>query len=176
MMEKSGLRAKLNEDLKNAMRSGDTVKRDTVRFLLSDIKYAEIAKQQTFDDAGIIGVISKEVRQRQESIDAFKLGNRPDLVAKEEAELAVIKAYLPQQVSRDEIKKVAERIIKEVGAKSPAEKGKVIPKVIAELKGKAGGQEISTIVTELLSSGPHYNPDSSNLGQWGTKVPLLYFK
>jgi uncharacterized protein len=150
-MEKTGLKAKLTEDMKDAMRAGNTVKRDTIRFLLSDVKYTEIAKMQTLDDAGIIGVISREVRQRQESIDAFKAGNRPDLVAKEEAELAVVKSYLPQQASREEIVRAAERIIKEVGAKSPAEKGKVIPKVIAEFKGKASGQEISTVVNELLS-------------------------
>jgi uncharacterized protein YqeY len=91
-MEKTDLKTKLNSDLRDAMRSGNTVKRDTIRFLLSDIKNTEIARNQPIDDTGILGVISKEVRQRTESIDAFKAGNRPDLVAKEEAELAVIKS------------------------------------------------------------------------------------
>ena len=152
MMEKAGLKAKLNDDLREAMRSGNTVKRDTIRFLLADIKNTEIARQQTLDDAGILGVMAKEVRQRQESIDAFKAGHRPDLVAKEEAELAVIKSYLPQPATHEEIVQAAERIIGEVGAKGPGDKGKVMPKVIAELRGKASGQEINAVVTELLSS------------------------
>lgn len=150
-MEKTGLKAKLNEDLREAMRSGNTVKRDTIRYLLADIKNTEIARRETLDDAGIIGVAAKEVRQHQESIDAFKTGNRPDLVAKEEAELAVIKSYMPQPASHEEIVKAAERIISEVGARGPGDKGKVMPKVIAEFKGKAGGQEINAVVTELLS-------------------------
>ena len=151
-MEKTGLKAKLNDDLRGAMRSGNTVKRDTIRFLLADIKNTEIARQQTLDDAGILGVMAKEVRQRQESIDAFKAGHRPDLVAKEEAELAIIKSYLPVQATHEEIVQTVERIINEVGAKGPSDKGKVIPKVIAELRGKASGQEINAVVTELLSS------------------------
>jgi uncharacterized protein YqeY len=152
-MEKTGLITKLNVDMHLAMRAGDTVKRDTIRYLLADIKYAEIAKNQPLDEAGILGVFAKEVRQRQESIDAFKAGNRPDLVAKEEAELAVVKSYLPQPATHEEIIAVARRIIGEVGAKSLAERGKVMPKVIAELKGKAGGAEINAVVTELLSAG-----------------------
>jgi hypothetical protein len=120
--------------------------------LLADIKNTEIARQQTLDDAGILGVMAKEVRQRQESIDAFKAGHRPDLVAKEEAELAVIRSYLPQPATHEEIVQAAERIIGEVGAKGPGDKGKVMPKVIAELRGKASGQEVNAVVTELLSS------------------------
>jgi uncharacterized protein YqeY len=151
-MEKTGLKAKLNDDLRGAMRSGNTVKRDTIRFLLADIQNTEIARRETLDDAGILGVMAKEVRQRQESIDAFKAGHRPDLVAKEEAELAVIRSYLPQQATHEEIVAIAERVINEVGAKGPGDKGKVIPKVIAELRGKASGQKINAVVTELLSS------------------------
>ena len=148
----AGLKAKLNDDLRQAMRSGEKVKRDTIRFLLADVKNTEIARREPLDDAGVIGVIAKEVRQREESIEAFKAGNRPDLVAKEEAELAVVKSYMPQQASREEIVTVAKRIIGEVGAKGPGDRGRVIPKVIAKLKGKASGQEINKVVMELLSS------------------------
>jgi uncharacterized protein len=151
-MEKQGLIARLNEDMHRAMRGGDNVKRDTIRFLLADIKYAEIAKNFPLDEAGIMGVLAKEVRQRTESIEAFKAGNRPDLVTKEEAELTVVKSYMPQQATHEEIVAVAKRIIGETGAKSMAERGKVMPKVIAELKGKAAGQEINAVVTELLSA------------------------
>jgi uncharacterized protein YqeY len=143
----------LNEDTHAAMRQGDTVKRDTLRFLLADIRNTEIARNGPLDDDGVLGVMAREVRQRQESIDAFKAGNRPDLVTKEEAELAVVKSYLPAPASTEEIIAVARRVIAEVGAKNLAERGKVIPRVIAALKGKAGGAQISAVVTELLSAG-----------------------
>ena len=148
----AALKQKLNDDMKQALRSGDKVKLSTIRLLLSAVKYTEIARQTALTDADILGVITKEVKQRQESILAFKQGNRPDLVAKEEAEMAILVAYLPQQMTRDEIIAEARRVIAEVGAKGIGDKGKVMPKIIAELKGKADGREINNIVTELLSS------------------------
>ncbi len=146
----TSLKDKLNDELKQALRSGDNVKRNTIRLLLSAINNAEIAKQAKLTDADIFGVIAKEIRQRQESIEAFKLGNRADLVAGESAELVVLQSYLPAQMSRDEIVNVAKRIIDEVGAHGPNDKGKVMPKIIAELKGKADGRDINNVVTELL--------------------------
>ena len=111
---------------------------------------AEIARRATLGDADILGIIAKEVRQRHESIEAFKQGNRQDLVAKEEAEMAVLQEYLPQQMTREEIVEAARRIIEEVGAQEPGDKGKVMPKLIAQLKGRADGREINAAVTELL--------------------------
>lgn len=146
------LKQQLNDDLRQALRSGDKLKLSTLRMLLSAVKYTEIARQVTLTDADIYGVISKEARQRQESIEAFKAGNRPDLVAKESAELAILQAYLPKQMSRDEIVAEARKVIAETGAKSIADKNKVMPKIIAQLKGKADGKEINAVVTELLSS------------------------
>ena len=146
----ASLKDKLKEDLKQALRSGDTVKRNTIRLMLSAINNAEIAKQSNLTDADIFGVIAKEIRQRQESIEAFKLGNRADLVTSESAEMVVLQSYMPAQMSHDEIVNVAKRIITEVGAHGPNDKGKVMPKIIAELKGKADGREINTVVTELL--------------------------
>lgn len=149
----AALKQKLNDDLKQALRGGDKVKLSTIRLLLSAVKYTEIARHPNeLTDADILGVIAKEVKQRQESILAFKQGNRPDLVAKEEAEMVILQAYLPKQMTRDEIIAEARRIIAEVGAKGVGDKGKVMPKIIAELKGKADGREINNIVTELLSS------------------------
>lgn len=150
----TSLKDKLNEDLRQAMKAGDTVKRSTIRLVLSAINNAEIAKQTKLTDADILGVFAKEIKQRQESIEAFKQGNRPDLVAKEEAEMVVLQSYMPKQLSRDEVVLVARRIIEEVGARGPADKGKVMPKIINELKGKADGREINVVVTELLSA-PH---------------------
>jgi uncharacterized protein YqeY len=144
------LREKLNNDLKAALKSGDTVKRNVIRLVISAINNAEMAKQTKLTDGDILGVIQKEIRQRQESIDAFKQGNRPDLVASEQAEMVVLQSYMPQQATRDELIAAAQRIIAETGARGPADKGKVMPKLIAEFKGKADGREINAIVSELL--------------------------
>jgi uncharacterized protein YqeY len=151
MEQEANLKQKLTADLRQAMRSGDKIKRSAIRLLMAAIGNAEIAKQTTLEDADILGVIAKEVRQRRESIEAFKQGNRQDLVTQEEAELAVLQEYLPQQMTHEEIVAEARRIIEEVGAGGPADKGKVMPKLIAQLKGKADGREINAVVSELLS-------------------------
>ena len=148
----SPLKQKLAEDLKQALRGGDKVRRSVIRLVMAAIKNAEIARQVTLEDADILGVIAKEARQRRESIEAFRQGNRQDLVTQEEAELAILNQYLPQQMSREEITAEARRVIEEVGAQGPSDKGKVMPKLIAQLKGKADGREINAVVTELLSS------------------------
>jgi uncharacterized protein YqeY len=150
--EKSPLKQRLTDDLKQALRSDDRVKRAAIRSVLAAAKNAEIARQAALQDGDILGIIAKELRQRRESIEAFQQGNRPDLVAKEEAELAILEGYLPQQMSREEITEAARRIIEEVGAQGPRDKGKVMPRLIAELKGKADGREINEVVTELLTS------------------------
>jgi hypothetical protein len=118
--------------------------------VLAAIKNAEIARQATLEDSDILGVIAKEARQRQESIEAFRQGNRQDLVAQEEAELAILQQYLPQQMTRDEIITEARRVIGEVDAQGPGDKGKVMPRLIAQLRGRADGREINAVVTELL--------------------------
>jgi uncharacterized protein YqeY len=150
-VEQPQLKQKLSDDLKQAIKGGDTVKRDTIRLVMSAINNAEIAKQAKLSDGDVLGIIAKEIKQRLESIEAFKQGGRQDLVAKEQAEMAVLQGYMPQQISRDEIVVAARRIIEEVGARGPNDKGKVMPKIIAELKGKADGREINNVVTELLS-------------------------
>jgi len=152
MEQPSGLKLKLNDDLRQALKSGDKIKVSAIRLLMASIKNTEIARQATLTDTDLFGVIAKEMRQRQESIEAFTKGNRPDLVAQEEAELAVLKAYLPPQMTREEIIAAARQVIAEVGAKGPTDKGKVMPKLIAQLKGRADGREINAVVTELLAS------------------------
>jgi uncharacterized protein YqeY len=150
MAEESALKQKLADDLKQAMRDGDKVKRSTIRLAMAAIKNAEIARQTVLEDGDILGVIAKEIRQRKESIEAFKQGNRQELVAIEEAEMAVLEQYLPRQMTRDEITAEARRVIEEVGAEGIRDKGKVMPPLIAKLKGKADGREINEVVTELL--------------------------
>jgi uncharacterized protein YqeY len=151
MEHEANLKQRLTDDIKLAMKSGDTVKRSILRLLMSSVKNAEIAKQADLDDSDILGIIAKEVRQHQESIESFKQGNRQDLVAKEEAEMAILQGYLPQQMTREEIVEAARQVIGEVGAQGPGDKGKVMKDLMPKLKGRADGKEINNIVTELLS-------------------------
>ena len=146
------LRQKLSDDLKQAMRNGDKVRRSVLRLLIAAIINADIARQTDLNDTDILGIITKEARQRRESIEAFKRGNRLDLVAQEEVELAILNEYLPRQMTREEIIVAARQVIEGIGAQGPGDKGKVMPKLIAQLKGSADGREINTVVTELLAS------------------------
>ncbi len=145
-----GLRQKLLDDLKQAMKGGDKVRRSVIRLVMAAIINAEIAKQTDLDDTGILGIIAKEVRQRRESIEAFKLGERQDLVAQEEVELSILNEYLPRQMTREEITVAARQVIEGIGAQGPGDKRKVMPQLIAQLKGSADGREINAVVTELL--------------------------
>ncbi len=147
----AAIKQKLTDDLKQAMRNGDRVKTSVIRLLMAAIQNAEIARQTTLGDQELLGIVAKEVRQRKESITAFNKGDREDLAAQEETEMAILKEYLPQQLSREEIIVTARNVILAVGAQGPGDKGKVMPKLIAEMKGRADGREINTVVTELLS-------------------------
>ena len=146
----AALKQKLSDDLKQAIRGRDKLRSSVIRLIMAAIKNAEIAKQASLDEADILGIITKEARQRKESIEAFKQGDRQDLVAQEEAELAILKDYLPRQMSRDEIIAYARKVIDQVGAQGPRDKGKVMTQLIPQLKGKADGREINAVVTELL--------------------------
>jgi len=143
---------KLTSDLKQAMKDGDTTRRSVIRMIMAAIQNAEIAKRSALDESDILGVIAREARQRQESIDAFKLGNRQDLIDKEEREMAILQEYLPRQATHEEIVTAARQVIADIGAEGPRDKGKVMPVLIARFKGKADGREINNVVTELLSS------------------------
>ena len=151
MNQEANLKQKLSDDLKAAMKSGDTVKRSTLRMLMSAINNAEIAKKTTLDDSDILGIIAKEVKQHQESITSFKDGNRPDLVEKEEVEMAILQGYLPEQLSRDDIVAEVKQVIADVGAQGPGDKGKVMQQLMPKMKGKADGKVVNEVVTELLS-------------------------
>jgi len=146
----AALKQKLSDDLKQAIRGRDKLRSSVIRLIMAAIKNTEIAKQASLDEADILGIITKEARQRKESIEAFRQGDRQDLVAQEEAELAILKDYLPRQISRDEIITYARKVIDQVGAQGPQDKGKVMTQLIPQLKGKADGREINAVVTELL--------------------------
>ena len=153
MAEQAGLKQRISDDMKAAMKSGDTVRRDTLRMLGAAVKNAEIEKRHAaLDEGEIVALVAREIKHRQESIDAFKAGNRPDLQAREEAEKKVLEGYMPAQMARDEITQAAREVIAEVGAAGPGDKGKVMPVLIGRLAGRAEGREINEVVTELLAS------------------------
>jgi uncharacterized protein YqeY len=134
------------------MKEGDKVRVSTIRLVLADINNAEIAKGIPLEDSDILSVVAKQVKQHRESIDAFSKGNRPDLVTKEESELATLLQYLPKQMSREEIITTARQVIEEIGARGPGDKGKVMSKLMVQLKGKADGREVNEVISELLAS------------------------
>jgi len=144
------LQEMLMEDLKGSMRRRDELRVSVLRLLRAAIKNAEVEKLRPLDDSEVLRVIEKEAKQRRESIAEFARGNRPDLVAKEEAELAILMGFLPQQMSRDEVETVASRVVAEVGAKGPGDIGKVMQRLMAEVRGKADGKMVSQVVQELL--------------------------
>jgi len=146
------LKARIQEALKGALKRQQRVEVSTLRLLLSEIKYAEIAQQKPADDGKVLDVIGKEVKRRRESIEAFGKGNRGDLVAQEEAELAVLMSYLPKQMSREEITAAVRQAMDAVGARGPSDKGKVMAQLMPQLKGRADGKEVSEITSELLAA------------------------
>ena len=145
------LKEQLAADLKDAMRQRDQRRRDVLRLTLAALHNAEIAADQELDEAGILDVIAKEAKRRRESIEEFGKAGRQDLVEKEEAELAILSAYLPQQASRDEIVEAARQVIQETGASGPRDLGKVMPVLMQRFRGRADGREVNEIVRELLA-------------------------
>lgn len=146
------LKQKIKETLNEAQKRQDKTQVSTLRMLLSEINNAEIAQQKPLDDSKAIDVIAREVKRHRESIEAFKQGNRGDLVDKEEKELSILMSYLPQQMSREEIVAIAHQVIDDIGAKGPGDKGKVMSQLMPQLKGKADGKEVSDVVLQLLAS------------------------
>ncbi|MGA9349306.1 MAG: GatB/YqeY domain-containing protein [Anaerolineae bacterium] len=145
------LKDKLMEDLKQAVRQGDERRRSTLRLVIAAIKNAEIEKRHELDEGELLAVIAKEAKQRHESIAEFERGGRQDLVDREKAELQVLLAYLPEQLSREEIEAKARQIIEDVGATGPAQMGEVMHRLMPLMKGKADGKLVSQVVKELLT-------------------------
>lgn len=144
------LREKLMADLKEAMRSRDKMRQSVIRMAMARIKSVEIEKGSDLDDSDVAGVLAKEVKQHRESIAEFGKANRQDLIANEKAELVILLEYLPKQMSREEIVAVVRQAIEDVGAQGLMDKGKVMSKVMPQLKGKADGRTVNEAVTEVL--------------------------
>ncbi len=151
-----GLREQLTIDLKEAMRQKDEVRKTTIRSVIAAIKQAETqldaqGRRVHLDDDDILALIAKQAKMRRESILEFRKGGRQDLVDREEAELAILQGYLPQQLSREEIEAEARRVVAEVGAAGPRDMGKVMKPLMARLRGRADGRLVNQVVRELLA-------------------------
>ncbi|QIR77216.1 GatB/YqeY domain-containing protein [Sulfurospirillum diekertiae] len=147
----SELKSKLQDDLKDAMKTKDTFKRDVIRFLMSALKQIEVDERKELSDSDIVKIIQKSLKQREDALSAFKDAGREDLYEKELAEAMILKSYLPQQLSDESLKVIIQKHILATGATSLKEIGKIMAGVLAECEGVADGKRINTIAKELLS-------------------------
>ena len=141
----------LTNDMKEAMKAKEKDRLAVIRMVRGAIKQIEIDSKKELDDEAVIGVISKEVKMRKDSVEEFKKGGREDLVAKTEAEIAVLMPYLPQQLSEDEIRSLVQAAVEQVGASSPKDMGNVMGVLMPKVKGRADGKLVNTIVKEALN-------------------------
>jgi uncharacterized protein len=145
------LKDQITEDMKTAMRAKDAPRLLTIRGLMAAMKQREVDERITLDDAAIVGIIDKLVKQRKDSITQFTAGNRPDLVEKESAELAVLEGYLPQRLSAEAIAAEVASIVAQVGATGPGDMGKVMAAVKSRLAGRADMAQVSAAVKQALA-------------------------
>jgi uncharacterized protein YqeY len=144
------LRERLEDDIHSAMRSRNQERLDALRFIKSQIQLTEKNQQKDLDEPGVIDVIAKQAKERRESIQMFQEGNRTDLVTKETAALAVVEEYLPPQMTREDLVKIVEEVIQQVGATSARDKGKLMGRLMPQVRGKADGAIVNAVVTELM--------------------------
>jgi len=144
------LKTNLENDLKDAMRSSDEVKRRTLRMVLSAIKLAEIEKSGKLEEAALLSILQKEIKSRKEAIAEAERAHRSDLIQENLAEIHILEAYLPKQMEESELRTIVQATIQELGATSPAEMGKVIKAILPKIQGRAPDDKVSLMVRQLL--------------------------
>ena len=144
------IKSQLNESMKDAMRSGDEVRKRTVRMALAAVKQAEVDKRIELDDMAVINLLQKEIKNRRESLEEAKKANRTDLLEANEAEIKVLEAFLPEAMPDEELRVLVQAAINETGAASPADMGKVMKIVMPRVAGRAPNDRVSATVRELL--------------------------
>lgn len=145
------LKLRINDDMKAAMRAGDSVRRDALRLLLAAVKQKEVDERIELDDAAVLAVIEKALKQRKDSITQYQTANRQDLIAVEEAEVAVFSTYMPQALSAEEIQAIITAAISESGAQGAAAMGKVVGLVKPQVAGRADMAEVSRLIKAALA-------------------------
>lgn len=145
------LKDRISDDMKAAMRARDSARLGTIRMLLAAIKQREIDERIVLDDAAVVGVVDKLIKQRRDSIAAFQAGGRSDLADKETAEISVLQPYLPQRLSAEEIAGAVAALVAELGAAGPGDMGKVMAAAKSRLGGKADMAQVSAAVKAALS-------------------------
>ena len=145
------LHKKIRQDLIASMKAKDGTRVSVLRFLLASVKNREIEQGGSLDDDQVLAEIASSAKRRRESIEAFKEAEREDLVRKEEAELAILQEFLPDQLSPEEVEKIVRSVIIQVGARSPSDLGKVMSKLMPEVRGRADGKLVNRIVRDILS-------------------------
>ncbi len=144
------IKDKLSSAIKDAMRSGDDLKKTTLRMALAAIKNQEIDSRAALDEPAVLAVLQKEVKSRREAISDAQSAGREDLVQQAEAEIAFLEAFLPQPLSESELRKIVQEAIAEAGASSPREMGNVMKVLMPRVQGRADGKQVSAMVRELL--------------------------
>jgi len=144
------LKARINDDLKTAMRGGDAARRDAIRLVLAALKQREVDERKELSDADIIAIVDKMIKQRRESIALFEKGGRQDLADKEKFELGVLQAYMPQALSDAEIEGAVAAAIEESGARGPSDMGKAMAVLKPRLAGRADMSKVSALVKSKL--------------------------
>ncbi len=145
------LKDQITEDMKTAMRAKDSERLGTIRLLLAALKQKEVDERVVLDDAAVVAIVDKLIKQRKDSIEAFQKAERKDLADKEAAELVVLQAYLPARLSADEVTAAVKAIVAELGASGPGDMGKVMGAVKAKLAGKADMGQVSAAVKAALA-------------------------
>jgi uncharacterized protein YqeY len=144
------IKTQLNESMKDAMRSGDEVRKRTVRMALAAVKQVEVDKRIELDDAAVMSLLQKEIKNRREALEEAKKANRPDLIEENEAEIKVLQAFLPEAMPADDLRALVQAAITETGAASPSDMGKVMKIAMAKVAGRAPNDMVSATVRELL--------------------------
>ena len=144
------IKTQLNDSMKDAMKSGDEVRKRTVRMALAAVKQVEVDKRIELDDMAIMALLQKELKNRRESLEEAKKANRADLVADNEAEIKVLEVFLPKAMPADELRALVQAAITETGATGPADMGKVMKLVMPKVAGRAPNDAVSAAVKELL--------------------------
>lgn len=144
------LMEQLTADMKEAMKQGEKERLSVIRLVRGAVRQAEIDGKKTLTDDEVVSVVNKEVKMRRDSIEEFERGSRPDLVAKAQAEIAILMPYLPEQLSEDAVKTLAEAAVAEVGAQTAKDMGKVMGVLMPRVQGRANGKLVQEIVRSLL--------------------------